>query len=75
MATMTFQDTGFELRDFKAEISAILKRHCCYSNDSWVTSVKSSIPLVVVLLSKILFVFHQVIIVKNTDLNHEFSVL
>ena len=73
---MTFQDTGFELRDFKAEISAILKRHCCYSNDSWVTSVKSSIPSVVVLLnSKILFVFHQVIIVKNTDLNHEFSVL
>jgi hypothetical protein len=46
---MNVTDIVFELNVFKVKISAILKRHCCQRNGSWVSSLKKSNPLDVVL--------------------------
>jgi hypothetical protein len=72
MTNLRVTDVIFEsMNNFKAKISAYLKRHCCHSNDSCLTFVKEIQALQTVFyISEIFFVFQ-----KNTDLNRKFSII
>jgi hypothetical protein len=62
MTNLRVTDVIFEsMNNFKAKISAYLKRHCCHSNDSCLTFVKKIQALQTLFyISKIFFAFQKI---------------
>jgi hypothetical protein len=72
------QDCSLRIKLLSTKTSAISKRQCCHTNDMQLPNFCDNIQTLLVLfyISKILFVFLQVIIIQKygSTVNREFSI-